>query len=77
MLIKADIISYESVKSKRSYVFIGVLIIAAILTPPDVISQIMLALPTYMLFELGLLFARRIKKTEEDPPKDKTDKQQS
>jgi sec-independent protein translocase protein TatC len=73
LLIKADIISYQSVKSKRSYVFIGVLIIAAILTPPDVISQIMLALPTYMLFELGLLFARRIKKPEENPPKDITD----
>ncbi|MDR1695057.1 MAG: twin-arginine translocase subunit TatC [Endomicrobium sp.] len=61
-LIKAGLISYESVRSKRSYVIIGILIIAAILTPPDVLSQIMLALPTYMLFELGLLFARSAKK---------------
>jgi Twin arginine targeting (Tat) protein translocase TatC len=61
-LIKSGLISYESVKSKRSFVIVGILIIAAILTPPDVVSQIMLALPTYLLFELGLFFARGIKK---------------
>lgn len=64
-LIKSGIISYESVKSKRSYVIVGILILAALLTPPDIISQIMLATPTYLLFELGLLFARRLKKTAE------------
>ncbi len=63
-LIKSGIISYDSIKSKRSYVFVGVLIIAAILTPPDIVSQLMLAAPTYLLFEMGLLFARRVKKPE-------------
>lgn len=58
-LIKSDIIPYESISDKRSYVIVGILIIAGILTPPDVVSQILLALPTYMLFELGLFFARR------------------
>lgn len=58
-LIKSDIIPYESISDKRSYVIVGILIMAGILTPPDVISQILLALPTYMLFELGLFFARR------------------
>ena len=58
-LIKSDIIPYESISDKRSYVIVGILIMAGILTPPDVVSQILLALPTYMLFELGLLFARR------------------
>lgn len=65
-LIKADIVSYESIKTKRAYVFIGILILSAVLTPPDVISQMMLTLPTYLLFELGLFFARRIKKPEEN-----------
>jgi sec-independent protein translocase protein TatC len=41
---------------------VGVLILAALLTPPDIVSQVMLALPTYALFELGLFFARRTKK---------------
>jgi sec-independent protein translocase protein TatC len=60
-LIRSGIISYESLKSKRSYVIIGILILAGILTPPDVISQLMLAAPAYLLFELGLFLARTIK----------------
>ena len=52
-LIKSDIIPYESISDKRSYVIVGILIMAGILTPPDVVSQILLALPTYMLFEIG------------------------
>lgn len=63
MLIKWDIISYESVSNKRSYIIVILLIIAAILTPPDVVSQITLFLPTYLLFELGLLFSKK-KKTK-------------
>ena len=58
-LIKSDIIPYDSISDKRSYVIVGILIIAGILPPPDVVSQILLALPTYMLFEIGLFFARR------------------
>lgn len=60
-LIRADIVSYETVKDKRPYIFVGILIIAALLTPPDVVSQLMLATPTYLLFEAGLYFSRRIK----------------
>jgi sec-independent protein translocase protein TatC len=73
-LIKSGVVSYESVKSKRSYVVVAILIIAAILTPPDVVSQLMLATPTYLLFELGLLFARRIKKPETAAAADEADK---
>ena len=58
-LIRSGIVSYQSVKSKRAYVFLGILIISGILTPPDIISQLMLTLPTYGLFETGLLFARK------------------
>ena len=58
-LIKSDIISYDSISDKRPYVIVGILIIAGILTPPDVVSQILLAIPTYMLFEIGLFFARK------------------
>ena len=58
-LIWSEIVSYQAVKSKRSYVFVAILIIAGILTPPDIISQLMLTIPTYLLFELGLWMARR------------------
>ena len=64
-LIKWDIVSYESVKDKRPYVVVVLLIIAGILTPPDVLSQVMLFTPTYLLFECGLLAAKNIKKEEE------------
>lgn len=59
-LIRSGITSYEAVKSKRPYILVGILIIAALLTPPDVISQLMLATPTYMLFEIGLCCSRKI-----------------
>lgn len=58
-LIKAHIIGYETVKSKRAYVFIGILVLSAFLTPPDVISQLMLTIPTYALFEVGLFFGKK------------------
>ena len=58
-LIRFNITSYESVKNKRSYIFVGILIIAGILTPPDIVSQLMLTIPTYLLFEIGLWSARK------------------
>ena len=58
-LIRFNITSYESVKNKRSYIFVGILIISGILTPPDIVSQLMLTIPTYLLFEIGLWSARK------------------
>lgn len=63
-LIKSDIVAYETIKNSRPYVIVGLLIIAGILTPPDVVSQIMLFAPTYLLFEVGLLFSRGKDKNE-------------
>lgn len=60
-LINSDIVSIDTIKNSRPYVIVGLLIIAGILTPPDVVSQIMLFAPTYLLFELGLLFSRKKK----------------
>ena len=45
---------YEMLASKRKYVLLGIFIIAAILTPPDVISQIALGIPLYVLYEVGV-----------------------
>lgn len=48
----------EQLKAKRAYVIVGVFVVGMLLTPPDVISQTLLALPMWLLFELGLVFAR-------------------
>ena len=60
-LIRAGIVNYETVCSKRPYVVVAILLFAARLTPPDIISQLLLGAPTYLLFETGLLAARRFK----------------
>ena len=59
MLIRWDIVSYQSIAKYRPYVAIGLLIFSALLTPPDIVSQILLFVPTYFLFEFGLLFSKR------------------
>lgn len=61
-LICSDIVVYDDLKSKRPYVFVGILILSGLLTPPDVVSQLMLSLPTYLLFEAGLFAARQHQK---------------
>lgn len=61
-LIKSDLISYNTIADKRPYIIIILLIISGFLTPPDVVSQLMLAIPTYLLFEAGLLFSKKYKK---------------
>lgn len=59
--VKFGVISVEKLKQSRPYALIVILIVAAILTPPDILSQIMLALPTWLLFELGIFLASRTK----------------
>lgn len=48
----------QQLRAKRAYVIVAVFVIGMLLTPPDVISQTLLALPMWLLFELGLVFAR-------------------
>ncbi|MDO4162426.1 MAG: twin-arginine translocase subunit TatC [Pseudomonadota bacterium] len=64
-LIRSRIVSYDAVKNKRPYIFTGILIITGILTPPDIASQLMLTIPTYLLFEAGLWAARSSSKTQD------------
>ncbi len=60
LAVRFGVISVQSLKQKRPYVMTVILIVAAILTPPDVVSQLMLAVPTWLLFELGLVLASRL-----------------
>ena len=70
LMIWAGITTKESLVSKRPYIIVGAFVIGMLLTPPDVISQTLLAVPIWLLFELGLISARllpvRQNRTEED-----------
>jgi sec-independent protein translocase protein TatC len=57
VLVRMGVVSIEKLKSARPYVIVGAFIVAAIFTPPDVISQFMLAVPLWLLYELGILLA--------------------
>jgi sec-independent protein translocase protein TatC len=57
-------VTIAQLKEVRGYVVVGAFVLGAIFTPPDIISQIMLAIPLWMLFELGLLVARYIQPKE-------------
>lgn len=56
----------EKLAEKRAYVIVGAFIIGMLMTPPDIISQTLLALPMWMLFEVGLFFSRRMPKRDAD-----------
>ncbi|MFB9241549.1 twin-arginine translocase subunit TatC [Massilia antarctica] len=57
ILVRMGIVSVEKLKEVRPYAIVGAFVIAAIVTPPDVVSQLALAIPMWLLFELGLLVA--------------------
>jgi sec-independent protein translocase protein TatC len=64
LLIWTGIISRESMVEKRPYIIVLAFIVGAVLTPPDPISQTLLAVPIWMLFELGLFFSRFFQRDE-------------
>lgn len=67
LLILSGISTRQSLTEKRPYVIVGAFVIGMLLTPPDVFSQILLAVPICLLFELGLLASRLIPKNNDDP----------
>lgn len=58
VLVRFGIVKIETLKEVRGYVVVGAFVIGAIFTPPDVISQIMLAVPLWFLYEAGVFVAR-------------------
>lgn len=67
VLVQMRIVKLSTLKEWRPYVIVGAFVVAAIFTPPDVISQLMLAIPLCLLYELGMLMARFVSKPEVDP----------
>ncbi|AXK39169.1 twin-arginine translocase subunit TatC [Crenobacter cavernae] len=57
VLNRMGVVSLEQLRAARSYVIVGAFVIAAIVTPPDVFSQVMLALPLWLLYEFGIIMS--------------------
>ena len=66
ILIAMGITTADSLVEKRPYIIVGAFVIGMLLTPPDVISQIMLALPMWVLFETGIIMSRILIKPDTD-----------
>lgn len=66
ILIWTGITTVESLSAKRPYVVIACFVVGMLLTPPDVISQTLLALPMWVLYELGILMGRMVKRSEQE-----------
>jgi len=62
LLVLTGVVKLEKLKENRGYVLIGIFIVAALLTPPDAVSQCIMAIPMYLLYEGGLLMARILSK---------------
>jgi sec-independent protein translocase protein TatC len=58
LMVKTGFVTPAKLGEIREYVFVGAFVVGAIFTPPDIVSQIMLAVPVYLLYELGILAAR-------------------
>jgi len=60
-------VGVDKLKESRGYVIVGAFVIGAIFTPPDIISQFMLAVPMWLLYELGIIVARLVTKNRLEP----------
>ncbi len=66
LLVASGLTTAERLAAKRPYVFLGAFVIGMLLTPPDVISQTLLAVPIYLLYEAGIIMARVLLKGAAD-----------
>lgn len=73
LLVMTGIVSVGALSRKRGYVVIGCFVIGMLFTPPDVLSQCMLAVPMWVLFEAGLLFGRLVSKRRQNQDEDTAD----
>jgi sec-independent protein translocase protein TatC len=66
VLVRMGVVSLEKLKAARGYVIVGAFVVGAIFTPPDVISQMLLAIPLWLLYEVGLFLARFVSVPKRD-----------
>ncbi len=65
LMVWSGLTTPDALARKRPYIIVGCFVVGMLLTPPDVVSQLLLALPTWILFEVGILMARITEKKEE------------
>ncbi len=75
LLARVGIVTAEWLREKRRYAIVGVFVVAAVLTPPDVISQFALAIPTLLLYEISIYLVKMVerKKAEAEAARDASD----
>lgn len=72
VLVRMELVTVEKLKAIRPYVVVGAFIIAAVVTPPDIMSQLFLAVPLCVLYELGLLLAPLFARVTRAAPEETT-----
>ena len=67
LLVRFEMVTVEKLRSFRGYFVVGAFVVAAVLTPPDVISQLALAVPMCLLYEVGIIAAQYFVKVSKSP----------
>jgi sec-independent protein translocase protein TatC len=73
VLVRIGVVSIDQLKKARGYFIVGAFVVAAVVTPPDVISQLALAIPMCLLYEAGIVAARLFVKRTQPPPETETE----
>ena len=69
VLVWSGLTSVETLAKNRAYVFLGAFVVGMLITPPDIISQTLLAVPVYLLYECGILLSKILTKKKEEADK--------
>ena len=67
LLVMTGLTTTDKLRKARPYVFLGAFVVGMLLTPPDVISQTMLAVPVYLLYEMGIFMSRLVSSSKAEP----------
>ncbi|QJR16367.1 twin-arginine translocase subunit TatC [Usitatibacter palustris] len=66
VLVATGIVTTDQLREFRGYVIVGIFVVAAVVTPPDVVSQLALAIPMCLLYEIGIIFAQLVEKRRKE-----------
>jgi sec-independent protein translocase protein TatC len=67
ILVRVGVVSVESLRKSRKYMIVGIFGLAAVLTPPDLISQVLLAVPLLILYEISIWVSTLMERKREQP----------
>ena len=73
LMVRMGVTTTASLAAKRPYIIVGAFVVGMLLTPPDLFSQTMLAIPVWILFEAGLYVSKMVKPRESEDPSDISD----